>query len=140
MSDAHLTDHEWKLKMAAEGRAIYQPGKTVEQIKAERLQLEDRAARPVTLTLTFDELSKLQDAAHEIPYLLGHATNVFAFLHSAFSGGWAGGDDPGPLSILELSEKAFRAAEDKEGKIIALTAARLREAVQQAARQEGDMK
>lgn len=35
MSDEHLTDHEWKLKMAAEGRAFYMPGKTKAEIEAE---------------------------------------------------------------------------------------------------------
>lgn len=34
-SDAFLSDHEWKLKMAAEGNAVYILGKTAEEIKAE---------------------------------------------------------------------------------------------------------
>ena len=34
-ADKLLTDHEWRLKMAAEGKAIYVPGRSDEEVKAE---------------------------------------------------------------------------------------------------------
>ena len=33
-SDRRLSDHEWRLKMAAEGKAIYVPGLSDEEVKA----------------------------------------------------------------------------------------------------------
>lgn len=131
MPEENLTDHEWRLKMAAEGRAFYISGKTTEQMKAKQKKKEDALNHPVSFSLTAGEMSRFAEAADEIPYLLGHAANIFAFLHSAFSAGWCGADDPGPLSILELSEKAFRAARDSEGEIMASISPRLRDAVTQ---------
>ncbi|TCP43361.1 hypothetical protein [Rhodovulum marinum] len=64
MSDAHLTDHEWKLKMAREGKAIYVPGKTDEQVKAE-LKAEtmtDPKDTPVTFTVTERDLEHYYSA------------------------------------------------------------------------------
>ena len=137
MPDAHLTDHEWRLKMAAEGRALYIPGKTTAQMKAEQKKKEDALNHHVSFSLTAGEMSRFAEAAEEIPYLLGHAANIFAFLHSAFSAGWCGADDPGPLSILELSEKAFLAARDREGEIMASISPRLRDAAAQHMSGEG---
>lgn len=94
MSEENLTDHEWRLKMAAEGRAFYIPGKTTEKMKAKQKKKEDALNHPVSFSLTAGEMSRLAEAADEVPYLLGHVANIFAFLHSAFSAGWCGADDP----------------------------------------------
>lgn len=135
--EASLSDHEWRLKMAAEGKAFYLPGKTAAQMKAHEKKKEDALNYPVSFSLTAGEMSRFAEAAVEIPYLLGHAANIFAFLHSAFSAGWCGADDPGPLSILELSEKAFLAARDSEGEIMASISPRLMDAIAQHMSGEG---
>jgi hypothetical protein len=74
------TDHEFKTRMAAEGRAIYSPGKTLQEIKAERrgqlVSLEvyegdlrqmqqDAEDANITLSLVYSALDYLSRAAHE---------------------------------------------------------------------------
>ena len=74
------TDHEFKTRMAAEGKAIYSPGKTLEEIKAERrgkrvsLELyegdlrqmqKDAEDANITLSLVYSALEYLSRAAHE---------------------------------------------------------------------------
>ncbi|MDF3605458.1 hypothetical protein PE067_04395 [Paracoccus sp. DMF-8] len=68
MTDEHLTDHEWKLKMASEGRAFYIPGKTTAQMKAEQAE----RAESVTLMISAEQAAALISATGNIPYLLHH--------------------------------------------------------------------
>lgn len=74
------TDHEFKTRMAADGKAIYSPGKTLEEIKAGRrgqlVSLEvyegdlrqmqkDAEDANITLSLLYSALDYLSRAAHE---------------------------------------------------------------------------
>lgn len=145
-SDAHLTDHEWRLKMAAEGKAFYVPGKSVAEIKAEIGQSvtfpdavspiqawqDARAAggnnqairngqegqAMINVAMTEEQYRKFEGAMGEVPYLLSHAGNVFDFLFAVRSGGFTA-DESGFLSILELCGRAFQSAAEQEGATLA---------------------
>lgn len=65
-SDEHLTDHEWRLKMAAEGKAFYLPGRSVIDLRPKE-------------TVAFSEAVK---AAHGVLDELDHGLR---FLHRMVS-------------------------------------------------------
>lgn len=111
MNDDHLSDHEWRLKQAAEGKAIYVPGKPVEQVKAEREAAAAAAARkqPITLDLSAAELEALDTALPDLVDTVRDVGRVFTFL----------ADQPDPdqlglMAIMRLSALAMRGLEDRE--------------------------
>lgn len=110
--DAHLSDHEWRLKMAAEGKAIYIPGKTVEEVLDDRAaQAEARArkvSRPVTLseedwsgvdTALPDTLEMLTDL-HYVLLTLSYLDDL---------------DQPEVNATLRLAARAVRSFSQSEG-------------------------
>lgn len=154
-SDAHLSDHEWRLKMAAEGKAFYVPGRSVAEVKAEIGQSvtfpdavspiqawqDARAAggnnqairngqegqAMINVAMTTDEWAIYQKALNEVPYLLIHASNVFKYLYAVQGSGF---DEPSSavLSIYELCGRALSSAAEDEGE----TVAKLERALEQA--------
>lgn len=126
--DADLSDHEWRLKMAAEGKAIYVPGRSVEEVKAEFAagrkkqgikpkltktnSFEDLAM--INLSITEEQYDEFQQATDEAAYLLAHAGNVFDLLYSVYGTGLKL-DDPGFGSMFALCGRAFANAAGKEG-------------------------
>lgn len=118
MSDAHLSDHEWKLKMAAEGKAIYIPGKTTEQVKAEMAQKE-RARNEqckCLVEMPFGTWQNLPDALSEAVYALRSAQAAFDHLHEAISDSAA--SDPGIIALIELSSRGLRHVSEHEGGLL----------------------
>lgn len=150
MSDEHLTDHEWRLKMAAEGKAIYVPGKTVEQVKAELENEGGRKARhssgaaanfpetkassesgKITIALTREEADCFRRAADEAIYHYSNVRAIFEMLWSGFAGGNLGSDDPGVSAILDVSGRTFERVANEDGEHLARLASILRGAIQE---------
>ncbi|MFC3059416.1 hypothetical protein [Paenirhodobacter populi] len=110
-SDARLSDHEWKWKMAAEGKAIYIPGKTAEQIKVEMAAtaegLAQKSAR--TITMTAGAWSTIDTAIPDVIEMLSDVRNVLHELAYADDL-----DQPWVNSVMRLSARAMQSMQDKE--------------------------
>lgn len=108
--DAFLSDHEWKLKMAAEGNAVYIPGKTAEEIKAEMAAkaaaLAQRSCRNITMTA--GERNVIDTAISDVMGILLDVRNVFNKLAYADDL-----DQPWVNSMTRLSARAIHGLEDK---------------------------
>lgn len=104
-----MTDHEWRLKMAAEGRAFYRPGRSAEEVRAE-LSAPDRET--ITLTITLRQARALETAVVDLPELTYHAAAALDTLAAAMSVGSLDGNDLMP--ILALFARGLKSAETKE--------------------------
>lgn len=98
-----------------------------EKLKA--LRALHNSGDTVTVTLTAGQADRLELVTAEVPYLLGHAENVFALLGNGFAGGFLEGDDFRVHSIFALCERAFKHAAMQEGEAIAMFDRKLREAM-----------
>jgi hypothetical protein len=106
--DSHLSDHEWRLKMSQEGKAIYVPGKTVEEMKAAKTE----ACTKVKLRkvgLTDEEWSALDTAIPDIIEVMHDVREMLIDL--SFMGDL---NKPGINSILRLASRAVQSLEVKE--------------------------
>lgn len=114
MTDDHLSDHEWRMKMAHEGRASYIPGKTFDEVKVERMARDRAAVDAVAYSVELPAglWADLPDAISELVYVLHHAADGFDHFQENLSN--AGGD-PGLIGLAELSARGLRAILDKEG-------------------------
>jgi hypothetical protein len=110
--DASLTDHQWRLKMAAEGKAIYVPGKSLdEQIEAEAKRRASLTSR--TVGLTNDEWNALETAIPDVLEVIYDVKNVFSEL-----GYMDDLDRPAISSILRLAARAVSRMEERELKVL----------------------
>lgn len=140
MADEHLSDHEWKLKMAAEGKAIYIPGKTTEQVKAEMAQKE-RAQNEqckCLVEMPFGTWKNLPDALSEAVYALRNAQDAFDHVHQALSDSAA--SDPGLMGLIELSSRGLRHVAENEGELLDDVEFVIREAVSRLAEHKANTK
>ena len=82
--DARLSDHEWRLKVAAEGKAIYVQGKSAEEWRAD---FERRAGKttPTSLPMTKFEANTIGGLIEMLLGAVGKAENAFAFLELVHS-------------------------------------------------------
>ena len=76
--DARLSDHEWCLNLAAEGKAIYIPGKSPEEWRAD---YERRSGKntPTSLPMTKFEANTIGGLIEILLEAVGKAENAFAF-------------------------------------------------------------
>jgi len=111
MTDAALSDHECKLRMASEGKAIYLPGKSVEEMKAE-LAAEAKAGERLSswvITLSKQDWSAIDTA---IPDTIEILHDVRCLLHSmAYEEDL---DQPWVNAALRLAARAVQSMEEKE--------------------------
>ena len=85
------TDHEFKTRMAAEGRAIYIPGKTVEEFNAE--QKRKTKPKAITINLSEDDLTAILHALPNTFDLISDLGRAMTFLGCE-----------GPLDVVEASD------------------------------------
>jgi hypothetical protein len=105
------TDHEFKTRMAAEGRAIYVPGKTAEEAKAAKAAKAAALVQPLPrrLILTKEEWSGLDTA---IPDVIEAIADVRALFHDlAYSDAL---DQPWVNAAMRLAGRAFISMERHE--------------------------
>lgn len=116
MSDEHLSDHEWRLKQAREGKAIYIPGKTTAQVKAERAAAAAAAAKMHTLSLDLSEadLEALDTALDDLAHTVRDAERVFTFLADGIGCRSIDPECPGLPAMMRLAALALRGMEDRE--------------------------
>ena len=128
MTARQETDHEFKTRMAAEGRAIYVPGKTDEQIKAERAEEAERrdTALAVTIELTQGQLDQLDTALPDAIELIEDAGAVLSFISDSLFSGHIDAEDHRAWCAMRLSARALRLATDRELMILDTLDARLR--------------
>ena len=100
--------------------------------KLQSIRAAHNTATDTTVTLTADETRRIELATAEIPYLLGHAQGIFDMLYRGLSSGFLV-DDPGMISLLEVSSRAFKAAAANEGESIAMFDQKLRRAMKHRA-------
>ena len=100
------TDHEFKTRMAAEGRAIYVPGKTDEEIAA--IKERKAAPKPVTLHLSENDLDMITRALPQAYDLISDLGRACEFL------GNSDNDTPDITPVLRLFARACRGGEDDE--------------------------
>lgn len=109
MSDAHLSDHEWRQKMADEGKAVYIPGRPMAEAGQGQAGNERET---LTVTLTLEQAQALETAIVDLPELTQHAASALDTLCTAVVTGQLGGDDLYP--ILSLMARGLKSAEVKE--------------------------
>lgn len=122
------TDHEWKTRMAAEGRAIYHPGKSAEEVRAELAATEERRAvrHAFTLELTEEELGQLDVALPDLGELVEDAAAVLSLASDDMYAGCLDPEDTRVWSALRLAGRALRLAKDRELAALDMIDARLR--------------
>ena len=86
----------------------------------------------VTITLDEEEAKRIELATAEVPYLLGHAEGIFGLLYRGMSDGYLS-DEPGLISLLEISHRAFKAAAADEGETVAMFDEKLRRVIRHKA-------
>lgn len=110
-TDDKLSDHEWKLKMAAEGKAFYLPGRSVEEVKAE-LAAGGKAKKDLSnrvITLSGQDWSAIDTA---IPDTIEVLHDIRSLLHSmAYEEDL---DQPWVNAALRLAARAVQSMEEKE--------------------------
>jgi len=112
-SDAHLSDHEWRKKQAAEGRALYiYPG-----MEADMAPKKD-TAKEVTLKFSANDAKRFHHAADEVEYLFSAAATAFDTLEGAITGGFLDGDPNALCALLKLCARGMRHARDHEGEAL----------------------
>lgn len=100
--------------MAAEGKAIYVPGKSAKEMPAENaLGLGDDDLF-MSMTLTETEADMLDASLGDAAMLIRDAANLMSFLSVGLSLGYLDADGQELRTILRLSERAFLAADGKE--------------------------
>jgi hypothetical protein len=128
------TDHEFRARMAAEGRAVYVPGKTADQVRDGMA----RRARPVPLALELsaDELERLNAALPDAMLLIEDSAAALTFLADGLVSGMIEHPEPGLLSVLRLSARALRTAGERELMALDMLDQRLRQASAQIGKGE----
>ncbi|CUH80723.1 hypothetical protein [Tropicibacter naphthalenivorans] len=113
-------EEDYRAVNAREGKALFIPGKTDEQMKSEYEQREAKANTPLTveLTMTNREADRLCDALDEVLYTYKRAATLFDFMYEALASGYFGADHPGILALCEVSGKAFSAAAEGDGDFV----------------------
>ncbi|WP_370226245.1 hypothetical protein [Pararhodobacter marinus] len=124
------TDHEFKTRMAAEGKALYVPGKTDAEAKAARAAEAERRAqpKPLALDLSEEQLDALDLALPEACGLITDAAQIFSFLEGGLVMGNIDPEDHGLLSIMRMSARALRRSEQNELAALDMMDQKLRQA------------
>ena len=107
MTDEHK---DWRLRMAAEGKAFYLPGKTSEEIAAERAA-RDRP-RKFALDMSTTEVEQIKAAAQDAEHRLSISADAFDFMSRSLSDA---PDEAGLIAVCELCGIALRHLADTEG-------------------------
>lgn len=105
------TDHEFRLRMAAEGKAIYSPGKTVEEMKAEAAQEAERLARVSRrqVALTNKNWERLDTAIPDVVQMLFDVRDVFTMFT------WLDDlDTPAVNAVMRIAARAVDSMTDNE--------------------------
>jgi hypothetical protein len=129
--DAHLTDHEWRLKMAAEGKALYLPGKTVEEMLAEDEKRKADAMvkhHRVQLDFNRDELERMTAAANGAEIYLWEAACAFELLAQGINKGAFSGSDSRLGVTLDLLGMALRQRSETAGEELSKLGRKLKDA------------
>lgn len=118
------TDHDFRLRMAREGRALYVPGKTAEEVKAAQDARAAEAAeiRPYLIHLSRAQARSLDTALDDTLSLIRDAAAIFAYLGD----GAMEGNDYAAMAPCRVASRALGFAETKEAPAIAALDSELR--------------
>ena len=133
-----LKTDDYRELAAAEGRAIYIPGKSKEQMMEEDAEATLRRAQPRTfnIELTDDEWRAVDTAIPDSVELIHLAGRVFSFLADGIVSGNIQPEDAGFKAILYLSGRAMLSAEAKECAALDMLDSKLRRARAEHARND----
>lgn len=120
---SHLTDHEWRLNQAAEGKAIY----VTNQAAEEKMAGKKTAGEEITLTLTDEDAQAFHRAADDAEYLFAVTGTFLETLRLGISGGFLSGDENGLNALLELGRRGMHHAEEHEGRVLGRLGMRFRD-------------
>ena len=104
------TDHEFKTRMAAEGRAVYIPGKTTAELKVE-------SDWPVNITMRRADASLAAGALDDLLRLIDEASSAVDLMSEVIADSKCS-DHPGIGPALFLIGRAMRGAEFAEGRAL----------------------
>ena len=109
--DEMLSDHEWKTKMAAEGKAVYIPGKTVAEVVRETAKASAEVNQTVSRKVKISAAlwSELDTAIPDIIEMVSDVRNIFFDL--AYQEDL---DKPGINSMMRPAARALLSFEGKE--------------------------
>ncbi len=135
--EAYLTDHEWRLRQAREGKAIYVPGRPVEVVKAE-IEVMRKSRSPasnrekievteVALSLTKKDAQAFHRAADDVEYLLGITSTFLETIRLGIGGGFLSDNENGLNALLDLGARGLRHAEENEGRTLGKLGMRFRD-------------
>lgn len=155
---AHQSDHEWRLKMAAEGKAFYLPGKSVEETRAglfgDRGRDDEYVTIPIlsrvfnasdvkepvepqddtwlSINLSDEESDLIDTALPDAIDLIRDAGELLTFLSVGASLGHFNSDDRGYAALLRLSVRSFKGAEYREIRALELLEDKYRRSMSKA--------
>lgn len=109
------TEEDYRVKNAREGRAIFSPGKTIEEIKAEQATM--RALR-VQLTMTEDQANRFCDSLDDVDFLYQSAAQLFDLIREGAVSGFTGADHPGIVAACEFASIALRHKAETDGEAV----------------------
>lgn len=119
-------EEDYRVKNAREGKAVYLPGKTTEQMRAIlAAEAAEANAKVRPLTFTAEEVERFVQALSEVCIRINQAETVFALLSEV----QAGGDHRGHHGLADmagLAAKALGSLGEKEVEDLATLRNRLR--------------
>lgn len=110
------TDHEFRLRMSREGKAIYVPGKTEDEIRFAQAEKAAQRSEPRSLTIELndEQLDLLDLALPDACELVWDAAHIFQFLESGLASGRLDPEDMGIRSIMRMAGRTLMRAESHE--------------------------
>lgn len=107
-------EEDYRVKNAREGKAFYQPGKTVEQINA----AEGQRMLRVQLTMTDEQATRFCDSLDDVTYLYENAASLFDLIQEGAVDGWSGANHPGIVAACEFASIALRHKAETDGEAV----------------------
>lgn len=121
---------DYRVKAAQEGRAVYIPGKSADQVRA-GMQGSAEDADTLSIVMTSKEMRALELATADVPYLIHSAQQVFELLHSGFAGGWLRGEEL--CGLLELCGRGMRSVAEVECETLGMLDGKVRKVLAEQA-------
>lgn len=115
MTVDRMSDHDWKMPMAAEGKAVYVPGKTAAEMAADAAREAEDRARLMSrdITLTNQQWNAVDTAIPDVIGAMYDVKNVFSLF------AWADDLDAHSVnSVLRLCARAIESMADKELEVL----------------------
>jgi hypothetical protein len=104
---------DYRVENAKAGRAFYMPGKTIEEVAAERAEREAEAARKLRVTLTAAQASEIEVHLDDVPHVMLDVARALELLHGGIETRCIDPEDPGIPAILRALKEMLTTRAEK---------------------------